>query len=90
MTTQEFSPDFEPVEYADCRNCYETQELHCTECNACNATEAYTSTTNGKTMKYPQHCYNERYCDVADRYEGIVAKRKAKLNYNMDLAFNHY
>ena len=80
MTTQEFSPDFDPVEYADCRNCYEPQELHCTECNACNAAEAYSSTVGDITIKYPQHCYNENYCDVADRYEGIVAKRKAKSN----------
>ena len=73
-----------------CRNCDEPQELHCTECNACNATQAYSSTVDDITMKYPQHCYNENYCDVADRYEGIVAKRREKLNYNMKLAFNHY
>ena len=71
-----------------CRNCDEPQELHCTECNACNATQAYSSTVDDITMKYPQHCYNENYCDVADRYEGIVAKRREKLNYNMKLAFN--
>ena len=70
------------------RNCDEPQELHCTECNACNATQAYSSTVDDITMKYPQHCYNENYCDVADRYEGIVAKRREKLNYNMKLAFN--
>ena len=67
-----------------CRNCDEPQEFHCTECNACDATPAYTS----NVMKYPQHCYNEGYCDVADRYEGIVAKRRAKLGYKMNLAFN--
>ena len=71
-----------------CRNCDEPQELHCTECNACNATQAYSSTVDDITMKYPLHCYNENYCDVADRYEGIVAKRREKLNYNMKLAFN--
>ena len=71
-----------------CRNCDEPQELHCTECNACNATQAYSSTVDDITMKYPQHCYNENYCDVADRYEGIVAKRREKLNYNMKLVFN--
>ena len=71
-----------------CRNCDEPQELHCTECNSCNATQAYSSTVDDITMKYPQHCYNENYCDVADRYEGIVAKRREKLNYNMKLAFN--
>jgi len=71
-----------------CRNCDETQEFHCTECNACNATPAYTSTFTFGTMKYPQHCYNEGYCDVADRYEGIVAKRREKLGYKMNLAFN--
>ena len=73
-----------------CRNCDEPQELHCTECNACNATPSYSSTFTFGTRKYPQHCYNEGYCDVADRYEGIVAKRREKLGYNMDLAFNHY
>ena len=71
-----------------CRNCDEPKELHCTECNACNATQAYSSTVDDITMKYPQHCYNENYCDVADRYEGIVAKRRETLNYNMKLAFN--
>ena len=73
-----------------CRNCGEPQEFHCTECNACNATPAYTdcSIAYGVSMKYPQHCYNENYCEVADRYEGIVAKRREKLNYNMKLAFN--
>ena len=46
MTTEEyFSPDFLPIEYAECINCCATQEFHCTECDACFETDVPTAHT---------------------------------------------
>jgi len=40
-----FSPDVQPIEYAECTNCCATQEFHCTECNACFETDVPTAHT---------------------------------------------
>ena len=71
-----------------CRNCDDTEKFHCTECGACSSTPGYSHTTNGITMKYPRHRSNEMYCDIADRYEDIVAKRRAKHQAKLGIPVN--
>jgi hypothetical protein len=62
-----------------CRNCEDARKFHCPECGACYSEPATSHTAmNGAVMKYPRYCGNENNCDIADKYEGIVAKRRAK------------